>query len=324
MPHFEREPGAYQVVDRLLALRELLRQSPQTREQIVERLPAYYSDDDSGARKLRRDLQYLERWGYQVVRDRAARTYGVSMKAIECEWADEELEALAAVRECFKGGAPYADTIQAILGRIEAGLDSHGRKLLARKPPLKICLTTVEKPSPAQAVQYKLQRALQQRQRVSFRYRPLGKEMTLHPDDEPIELEFRDEHYYLVAYCYQARDILEYRLDRIVSGSVQILPRRAEGNWKRHMVEFQYRLSPLLASGGVTPRFEVVSYEPQSDGSMIVIARGYSNFWIIREMLRYGEQAELLGPPELRAQIKHKVEQMMALYSQDNVVPDEE
>ncbi len=325
MPKTHGEQGIYQVVDRLLALRDLLRTEPQTREQIAKQLPEDYSSDEGGWRKLRRDLHYLELWGYQVVRNKAAKSYFLSRPAIESDWTDEELEALAAVRESFKAGLPYSSTIQAILGRIEQGLDSKRRKLFARKPPLTIRLATVEKMPPGHAAQKKLEEAIRQCQRISFKYRPLGShEATIHPDDEPMTIEFRDEHYYLVAYCYEARRLLEYRVDQIVPGSVRILPKRAEGNWKRQVVNFKYRLSPLLATRGVTPRFEMLTCDIQADGSTIVTAQGYGDFWIIREILRYGEQAEILGPPALREQIKRKVEQMMAVYSRDETVPDED
>lgn len=317
--------SAYQVINRLAALRDLLRESPQTRAQIAERLPEYYTDDASGARKLRRDLHCLESWGYHVTRNRAAKTYALSRRSIEADWSAEELEALAALRASFKRGLPYAETLQNIFQRIEQGLTDEQRQQFARKPTLRIRLTPVEKPSPVQAVQHKLERALRLGQRISFRYRPLGKEESIHPDDEPIEIEYHDDHYYLVAYCYQARSILEYRLDRIAPGSIQILPARAEGNWKRHLVDFKYRLFPRLASGGATPRFpEIVAFEPQKDGSLIITARGYSEFWIIREILRYGEQAEILGPPALRAQFKRTVEAMAELYSRAEVAAAED
>ncbi len=144
MPQSRIEHGTYQVIDRLLALRDLLRTEPHTREQISVRLPTYYSDDESSARKLRRDLLYLERWGYQVIRNRSAKTYALSMSAIESDWTDEELEALAALRDCFKAGLPYADTIQAILERIEQGLSGWACKQFMRRPPLIIQLTTVQ------------------------------------------------------------------------------------------------------------------------------------------------------------------------------------
>jgi predicted DNA-binding transcriptional regulator YafY len=319
-----REPeaaqSAYKVVDRLLALRDLLREKSCTLKHISDCMPEHYANDESGARKLRRDLQYLKRWGYQVVRDKIAKTYALTSDRIEYDWADDELTALAALRECFKGRAPYADALQAIFGHIENGLNDGARKRYKRKPPLRIELAVVEKHPQVGTTRQMLDRALETRQRISFKYCPLDRPRVIdHPDDEPLALEFRDGHYYLTAYCFKRNTIFDYRLDQIVEGSMQILPDRAIGGWQREMVGFQYRLLPKLARRGASLRFpEIVSYDPQKDGSLIVTARAYSEFDIIREILRYGEQAEIVGPLPLRAKMKRVVEQMCALYSRDD------
>jgi proteasome accessory factor B len=303
----------------LLALRDLLHQEPRTLAQISDCLPEHYTDDESGARKLRRDLQYLERWGYQVVRNKTAKTYALNSDRIECDWAEDELTALAALRECFKGGAPYADTFQTILERVECGLNSRQRKIFARQPKLKIVLVVAEERTPAAAVRRKLEKALDEHQRISFRYRPGDRsQVTEHPDDEPLTMGFEDGHYYLLAYCYKMGKVFKYRLDQIIEGSIEILPQHAVGGWKRETIDFQYRLLPKLARRGVSLRFqEIMAYDPQKDGSMIVTARDYGEFDIIREILRYGEHAEIVSPPALRAKMKRVVEQMCALYGRD-------
>jgi predicted DNA-binding transcriptional regulator YafY len=136
-----------------------------------------------------------------------------------------------------------------------------------------------------------------------------------HPDDEPLELEFRDGHYYLWAYCFRMNRVYPYRLDAIVEDSLEILPKRAEGRWQPKMVDVQYRVSPKIGARGVSLRFpEVMTIEPQADGSVIVTARAYSDFQAIQEILRYGEQAEILGPDQLRAKMRRVVEQMAGLY----------
>jgi predicted DNA-binding transcriptional regulator YafY len=317
--------GAYRVVDRLLALRGLLRAEPRTREQVFNRLSAYYAEElseTSRDRKLARDLQYLARWGYRKEYDHLAKTYALAAPQIEGDWEEDELIALAALRESFTAGAPYADVVQTLLKKIERGLVERQRKIYTRKPALTIKLAMGEEPLEAAAIRRKLQEAIDAHQRVSFKYRPLDRPQVIpHPDDEPVKLEFYDGHIYLWAYCYKMDRIFDFRVDMIVADSVRILPKRAERRWQRKMIDFQYRLSPKLAARGVTPRFpEIVSYEPQSDGSMIVTARDYSDFWIIREILRYGEQAEIIGPDSLRAKMRRVVEQMAELYGRVVVV----
>lgn len=316
MPNSKSGSSGYQVVDRLLALRDVLRTGHLTRAQIAEHLPEFYTDDESGARKLRRDLQYFKQWGYDVRRDKVQKTYRLSIKTIECDWETEELAALAALRESFKSGLPYADTIQAILKRIEDGLDDDAHKVFARKPPLTIELAVMEKQSPAAQVRRKLEEVCLKHQRVSFQYRPSDRaDVINHPDEEPVALEFRDGHFYFVAHSLQMNQVYDYRVDQIVPGSVRILPSRMAGSRQRTLIDFQYRLSPKLAARGVSPRFpEIVAFDPQPDGSLIVTARGYNEFWIIREVLRYGEQAEIIAPDALRAKMRQVVEKMGSIY----------
>ncbi|MBI5648972.1 MAG: WYL domain-containing protein [Chloroflexi bacterium] len=308
--------SAYRIVDRLQALRDLLRSEPHTWEQIVTRLAGCYENDENGKRKLRRDLQYLERWGYTRNYDPSHKTYALTLEQIEADWTRDDLIALSALRESFQPDIPYTEILQAILKRIERGLNRETRAFFAQVPPLTIKLVAAKEGPETAATRRKLEAALRKHQRVSFEYQPLDRQKVIsHPDDEPVRLEFYDGHTYLWAYCYKMDRIYDYRVDRIVAGSVRILPQRAQGRWQRKLIDFQYRLSPKLAASGVTPRFpEIVAFEPQSDGSLIVTARGYYEFWIIREILRYGEQAEILSPDSLRAKMRQVVERMYSLY----------
>lgn len=307
--------SVYKTMDRLLTLRDLLRSEPHTWEQLQTRRPDYYPDDETGRRKLRMDLQSLRQMGCEVKSDRAAKTYAVAMRQFDFDWTEGELAALAALRESFTEGTPYAETIQAILARVEAGLDTKRRKVYARKPPLTIRFAAAQEPSPAAATRQKVEDALSRHQRIRFQYRPSDRpKIITHPDDEPIEMVFEDGHYYLWAYCYKMNKVYPYRVDMIVPGSVETLPKRAEGRWQRQTIHFQYWLSPKIAARGVSPRFPDMDFEPQPDGSVIVTAQAYSDFYAIQGILHYGEQAEILSPDALRAKMRRVVEQMAAMY----------
>jgi len=307
--------AGYQTMARLLALRDVLRSEPHTWEQIQTRLPDCYTDDENGKRKLRLDLQCLEQWGYQKDYDRTVKAYSLIALQIDYDWTESELTALAALRESFTKGAPYADTIQMLLMKIEKGLNNRDRKVYARKPALTIKFAAAEEQSSAAATRRKLEHALREHQRISFRYRPSDRPKVIHhPDDEPIDLIFDDGHYYLWAHCYKMNKVYPFRVDMIVPDSVEILPNRAQGGWRRQTIHFQYWLSPKIAARGVTPRFPEMDWEPQSDRSMIGTAQAYSDFHAIQGVLRYGEQAEILGPDRLRAKMRRVVEQMAEMY----------
>jgi predicted DNA-binding transcriptional regulator YafY len=312
------DASAYQVVDRLLALRGLLRARPHTWTQIVSRLPDDYKDDDSGKRKLRRDLQYLARWGYDVERDSATKTYALTITEIEHDWTEKEVLALATLRESFASGTPCAETIQGLLGKIEQGLNEDNRSLYKRKPALTIRFTAAEDTAPTTGVRQKLESAIQRHQRIRFRYKPSDRPRIIdHPDDEPIELFFDEGHYYMWTYCYKMSRMYKFRVSMIVPDSIEILPKRAEGRWRPQMVHFKYWLSPKIAERSVSPRFPDmdIDLEKSDKGGVIVTASASSEFQAIQEILRYGEQAEILSPDSLRAKMRRVVEQMALLYS---------
>jgi len=312
------DASAYQVVDRLLALRDVLRGEPQTWTRIVSHLPDHYADDESGKRKLRRDLQYLKRWGYQVERDAVAKTCALALPGIEHDWTQEELVALAALRESFVKGTPYADIVQSILGKIAEGLNEEDGKTYARKSALTIKFETDAEQSLATTTQRQIEDAIRRHQRIRFQNKPSDRPRIItHPDDEPIELFFDDGHYYMRTYCYKMGRIFKFRLDMIVPNSIEILPKRAEGRWKPQMFPFQYWLSPKIAERGISPRFPDMDFETDKSarGGVIITAQAYNEFEAIQGVLRYGEQAEILGPDTLRAKMWRVVEQMAGLYS---------
>lgn len=309
--------SAYQVVDRLLALRNILRAGPRTWAQIVPRLSEHYTNDESGKRKLRRDLQYLKRWGYDVERNAMAKTYALTLAGIEHDWTQEELIALAALRESFVKGTPYAAIIQSILGKIAEGLNEQERKMYERKSVLTIKFETDAEQSLAAITRRQIEDAIRRHQRIRFQNKPADRpKIITHPDDEPIDLYFDDGHYYLWTYCYKMARMYKFRLDMIVPGSIEILPKRAEGRWKPQMLPFQYWLSPKIAERGISPRFPDMDIETdKSDrGGVIITAQAYNEFEAIQGILRYGEQAEILGPDSLRAKMRRVVEQMAGLY----------
>ena len=307
--------STYQVMDRLLALRDLLRAEPRTWEEICACLE--YRDDENGRRKLRRDLQHLERWGYKKDYNRVAKTYALARAGIEYDWTDEELIALAALRESFGEGTPYAHTLQALLLKIEKGLDGRRQKTYARKPALTIRFETEEEQPSTLATRRKLEEACRH-QRIRFQYKPADRPRIItHPDDEPIDLFFDDGHYYVWTYCYKMGRMYKFRLDMIVPGSVEILPKRAEGRWKPQMIPFQYWLGPKIAERGISPRFPEMDFDiDKSDrGGVIITAQAYNEFDAIQGILRYGEHAEILAPEALRAKMRQVVEKMSGLYS---------
>lgn len=161
-----------------------------------------------------------------------------------------------------------------------------------------------------------LRRAHQQRHLVDFSYWPrgavAGKE-TAHLGDEVIEILIGD-HAYVAVWCEQAQRELDMRLDRFVAGSLRLSPVLARGKRQWRGVMVSYRLSPKLAQGEISERLEGQQVERQEDGSAIVSGRARSIFWARQILLRYGEEAIALSPPDLVEQMRQTVERMAQIY----------
>ncbi len=162
-------------------------------------------------------------------------------------------------------------------------------------------------------------RAVHQRQRIDFAYRPLGRgaagEATAHTDDEVLEVRV-GEHVYVTVWCEQAQRELDLRLDRFVAGSMRQSPKRAHGR-KARLIPVRYRLAAQIASGGVSQRLEEQRVEMQPDGSALVSGKARSLFWARRLLLSYGEGARALDPPPLVDLMRQTIERMREVYAEE-------
>jgi predicted DNA-binding transcriptional regulator YafY len=86
---------------------------------------------------------------------------------------------------------------------------------------------------------------------------------------------------------------------------------------RRQIVSFAYRLAAVLAQGEISQRFEAQRVvERLTNGDVIVEAEGRSDFFIVRTLLKYAENAELLHPAWLREKMAEEVRKLAALYDQ--------
>jgi predicted DNA-binding transcriptional regulator YafY len=110
--------------------------------------------------------------------------------------------------------------------------------------------------------------------------------------------------------------VIDYRLDRIVPGTVQLLPRvlpPARAQPRAYVL--RYHLLPVVAR-----RRDIAAYFPNTqiayndDGSATVTAT-ITNLWQTRQiLLRYGTACEVLEPPELVALFRKTAEGLLEIY----------
>jgi predicted DNA-binding transcriptional regulator YafY len=172
----------------------------------------------------------------------------------------------------------------------------------------------------------KLRDAIEHRQEVAFDY--LGLMDIDQPRRHrvaPYRIFFRPEgHGYLDATLLEARPAgkesvhaaIDYRLDRVIPGSVEILPTMLPPERiQPPSFALCYHLLPEVAR-----RRDVAAYFPQTqieyhdDGSATVTAV-VTNLWQARQvLLRYGTGCKVLRPPELVELFRQTAQGLASLY----------
>ena len=288
--------------------------------ELLERLGDAYPAGESAKRTLRRDIAHLRSLGIAIESD-GRRPPSYTLEGGLPRFSDAELGALALMRDSFGPRHPQAPAVRALLERLTRGLAPQERRRYEQRQTLRPPLDPAIDYTPHQPLLDRLQTAIAQRRALSFRYQPLGKrDPTLHERVEPDEIEPRDGHFYLVAYTYSVRKFFDFRVDRIIYDEtfreLQSIPPGA--GHTRPLIGFTYRLDASIAERGVSQRFvrqEVIETLP--GGDVIIAAQDYSEFFIVRTLLRYSARAELLEPPELRAQIAREAAAVNRIYNQE-------
>jgi predicted DNA-binding transcriptional regulator YafY len=109
---------------------------------------------------------------------------------------------------------------------------------------------------------------------------------------------------------------VDYRLDRIVPGTVQVLPNALPPERPQaRTFTLRYWLHPEIAQGGNgVPFFPNMRVEYGDDGSAVVTAT-ISNLSVARDvLLRYGNRCRVIEPPELIDLVRETVDAIASLY----------
>jgi predicted DNA-binding transcriptional regulator YafY len=309
---------------RLVNIYRLLRAGPATRAQIVEALGDLYGPN--AGRAVRRDLEALagvpfrelacgggsgHKHAVALRHDRATDVISLQNTEPTLRLGEEERAALELVRRAFPPGAPHAHDVQTLVERVQGAAES------ARTSPFPVVvsLSPADSAPPARGLLDGIERALRRGQEVSFRYRPLPRSKERSFDTvEPIELAYRNGHYYLTVYEPAPNQFRDVRVDRIEPTSWRLLPHVGVRAPKPSRITVQYRLAPDLASGGVSERLHGQRVEWEADGSAVVTGEVRDLFWAARLILGYGSKAEALAPPGLRATVAEEVTRLEGLY----------
>ncbi|GIV96357.1 MAG: WYL domain-containing protein [Herpetosiphonaceae bacterium] len=319
---------------RLLLIRLLLRQ-PMSGDQLMEAVEAELGDEGyppAASNALRHDITALKNeFGCSISYQRRSGVYVLEDlgELALLDLPDDCMEALAFIEASFPAGAtlPEHANIHRLLNRMMMLLPEHRREQhqqqrsavelqLLGKAPGKIdpgVLATVK-------------RAIERRKELAFDYLGLADMQPRRHRVAPYRIFFRPEgHGYLDATLLEARppgperihSAIDYRLDRIVPGTVKILPQMLPAQrLQMPAYHIRYRLHASVAR-----RRDVAVYFPDTkidyhdDGSATVTA-SVTNLWQARQLLlRYGAGCIVEEPPELVELFRETTKGLCAIYS---------
>ncbi|MGI8588305.1 MAG: helix-turn-helix transcriptional regulator [Chloroflexia bacterium] len=268
--------------------------------------------------KVRRDLGTLRTLGYDIPCDRSTHLYTWHNSPFGVSLTPDQLFALGVLRDTFANTTMLHRTeIADLLDHLVNLLPAEQQAKLQKKRAYRIDLReTTDYRNADQPTVAKIELAIQRGQQLELIYRsPIeGKERT--HTVEPHPLTYKGGHVYLPVYNINTGKEFDLRLDKILPGSVQILPRRAmPGRLARPTHPLRYRLAANIARDSVSDHFPGQQVERHLDGSATVTARTDDLFAARRLLLAYGEGVTVLDPPELVSEIRRTIEAMSHLYS---------
>jgi hypothetical protein len=322
-----------------------------TAQEIVEQLPYYgeskrpralYRDIETLTGRLVDDLPEpdvpdLQEWCARqqaldllpITYNRREKTFGLATSIFSLDINEDEARAFVALQEGFTPGTPYAEAVQHLLRRWEWQFTEKSRQLVAQKRkrrarPVLLPLSPVVDYSQHEGIILKLDRALEEGAYVSFAYTPLthswDAEPVQHTHIEPYELEYRDGHWYFVAYAYEQNTFLDYRVDRIRPGSLYLEHEHfTPGIRQRHGVKIKYWVSPMLARHGSLSVRLHEQHVSMLEGEQGAIVSGYAKsiWWARRLLLGYGDQVKALEPEQLVEEMRKTAQTMSRLYEEE-------
>ncbi|MFV9504479.1 MAG: helix-turn-helix transcriptional regulator [Oscillochloridaceae bacterium umkhey_bin13] len=303
---------------RLLLIRALLR-GPASSDELVALINAELGEQgypEAAAAALKHDFDALKgEYGCQIVYDRRARRYHLEElgELAVLDLPDPCMEALAFLEASFPeaSGIPEHANLRELLDRVvlllpPARQAQHRRRRSAMRLGVGRSLGRID-PDVLTIVKH----AIEQRRELAFDYlSTFDAETPRRHRVAPYGITLRPEgHGYLDATLLEVKPrggetlhaALDYRLDRIVTGSATILPTVLPAT-RISPPSYQVRYS-LVAQ--VARRRDVATYFPNSDityhadGSAEVTAT-VTNLWQARQiLLRYGDACLVHEPAEL-------------------------
>lgn len=223
---------------------------------------------------------------------------------------------------------PFAEEIVTLIEKLVMMLPGEEKQSFdhrVRKPYMYFNISPVADYLPHRDTIDTITRAISHRQRIQFSYASTRNKLdiTFHQDIDPYYIVYMEGHFYLIGYSHAINQFLEYRIDRVKPESLKMQPDMIDVERRRRPVEFSFWIDSNIAKRGLSQRWltqtiereEVVLDEQGRERRRVLVrATAYNEWRVIQQLLRYGDKAELIEPPQLREKMRATVKNMLHYY----------
>jgi predicted DNA-binding transcriptional regulator YafY len=304
---------------------------------------------------LERDIKLLEEQGFEIKKVKAKgrpTRYSLvkgSGPVVALFFSESEVDILALLYNLFTDPArshkhahtgalllptlqslhnPFAEDILTFIQKLARTLSpdqlQHFEQRIM-KPSVHLNLATAADYLPFRKTIDVIEKAILQRQQISFEYTAVRSNQgsVAHNHIDPYYIVHMEGHFYLIGYNEEISKFIEYRIDRIIGESIEILPHMIDTIRQRPMVEFSYWIDGDIAKLGLSERWLVQTTEREevyvdSEGHekrrVLVRAKAHNEWRVIQQLLKYGDQVELIEPANLREHMRLVVARMLSFY----------
>jgi proteasome accessory factor C len=165
-----------------------------------------------------------------------------------------------------------------------------------------------------------LSSALEECRVVAIDYYTYGRDEFSRRRVNPLSLEFGLGHWYLRAFDERSQEVRVFRVDRIkdleVTAESFEPPADLEAadldSSPTGSIEVHLRFSPALAAWAEEQK---IFRDLKREGDYLTCSVQTDTLaWLEKELLRYGTDVEVLSPPELRDNLKKRVQKLLSIY----------
>lgn len=321
---------------RCLVLVERLLQSPASATELIVFVESKLGDSvwgDNPERAFKRDRDNLKKqFGTLIVFDFRLKVYVLTDLGCipSLSLTTEQLRTVANLIETFAQNEGHLSGVDNLLLTMLSRLPAHQREQLERleRQTLFDLQTIDSKPIPVQVFST-LDIAITTKCQVQFYYLAPSNpaNQAIYHRVYPHRLYFRQGHWYLLAHDLVSHNpitgvisehthVARFRLQYIqFDTDFKKLPYRAlQHPYRFPQFAICYRLVGTLARGDISRRFQQMTIVRQADGSVLV--EGWTDdYWeAARILVGYGEHCQVLGGPEVLAEVKRRIQGLFRVY----------